>query len=116
MKRLLLLLSLIIVGGVCVAAWFYTKQKKDEATRLAWEQKVDECIVKTLRQQGPFKSEPEHNSEAEDVLDNDAARDLARDNRVEQARKACVSNDAYEQAHKHDRELYQRAFPQAKKN
>lgn len=110
MKWLLLLLSLIIAGDVCVAGWFYTKHKKAEAARLAWEQKIDECIVQTLREQGPIKSE------AEDLLDNDAARDLARDMQVEQARNVCISNDTYDQEHKHDRELYDRAFPHPKKN
>jgi uncharacterized membrane protein len=116
MKWLVLLLSLIIVGGVSVAGWFYTKHKKAEAARLAWEQKIDECIVQTLREQRPIKSEAEHKSEAEDVLDNDTARDLVRDMQVEQARNVCISNDTYNQEHKHDRELYERAFPQPRKN
>jgi len=115
-KWLLLLLSLIIVGGACVAGWIYTKHKKAEAARLAWEQKIDECIVQTLREQGPIKSEAENKSEAEDVLDNDAARDLVRDMQVEHARNVCISNDTYDQEHKHERELYERAFPQLKKN
>jgi len=49
------------------------------------------------------------------VLDNDAARDLVRDMQVEQARNVCISDDIYDQEHKHDRELYDRAFPKPKK-
>ena len=50
------------------------------------------------------------------MLDNDAARDLVRDMQVEQARNVCISDDIYDQEHKHDRELYDRAFPKPKKD
>jgi hypothetical protein len=50
------------------------------------------------------------------VLDNDAARNLVRDMQVAHARNVCISSDAYDQEHKHDWELYERAFPQPKKD
>jgi hypothetical protein len=124
MKWLLGLLSLIIIGGASTASWFYIEHKKEQTARLAWQQKIDNCIVETLRKQhASLKSSERKPNPGETSMPipegavlGDIFDQVAEDEEVEQARKVCISDDVYDQQHKHDRELYEKAFPQAKKN
>lgn len=107
------MLSLAVAAGAFTAGWIHVRHKKVEAERAAYEQKIDNCIVDTLRGIHASRKRDErkaHSGEPTDAFD-DVWDQVAADTEVEQARVACVSDEAYDRKHKHDRELYQKAFP-----